>query len=74
LPALRDRPCDILLLAEYFCDKHSKLRGSEKITLDDSKREQLMGYGWPGNIRQLEHTIRRSYALGRWCMPKDAAE
>jgi len=61
LPPLRDRKSDIPLLAEYFIQKYS----SQKNPLRFSERAiyQMMNYSWPGNIRQLESTIKRAIAL-----------
>ena len=60
IPPLRERPEDILAIAEYH------LKGlNRNITLDDSARNTLLQYKWPGNIRELCATIDRSAALLR---------
>ena len=60
VPALRERPEDILLLARYFIDRYAakaakKIRRVEKRTL-----KLLEAYDWPGNIRELQNVIERA--------------
>ena len=65
VPALRDRRADIPLLAQYFLDRFTKdsqpPRG--RVTLAQEAQQALMGYDWPGNVRQLENVIERAFAL-----------
>lgn len=58
LPPLRERKEDIPLLAEYFIKKYS-LKGHNP-TLSDDALQTLLNYSWPGNVRQLESTLKRS--------------
>ena len=65
LPPLRERTEDIPILIEHFMRKfseqiHRKLEGIEPEALD-----ALTNYHWPGNIRELEHTIERAVLLGK---------
>jgi DNA-binding NtrC family response regulator len=62
LPALRERPEDILLLAEHFLRKHALPNGIMP-RLSDSARAALTQYDWPGNIRELENGILRAIHL-----------
>ncbi len=63
LPALRERPGDIELLAEHFLQKHSQ-RMQKNITEISTKAfEILKKYPWPGNIRELENVIERAVVL-----------
>src|SRR6266851_5214903 len=60
VPALRDRPDDIPLLAAHFVAKHAprinrKVNGVSKAAL-----RLLTLYGWPGNVRELENVIEQS--------------
>lgn len=58
LPALRDRRGDIPLLAETFANKANERYGlNAKIT--KSGMRAMEEYGWPGNVRQLQHLIER---------------
>lgn len=63
LPALRDRPQDILVIAEHFLDKYARANhiSLEGFTPDAIKT--LEQYHWPGNVRELENAIHRSVLL-----------
>ena len=62
LPALRERPEDIEMLAQHFLRKFtSRLRKSA--TLSPAALRQLRQYTWPGNVRELENVIERAVAL-----------
>jgi DNA-binding NtrC family response regulator len=56
VPPLRERKDEILRLAELFLRKYSPV---ESIELPSRLRHSLLEYDWPGNIRELENTIRR---------------
>ncbi len=58
LPPLRERVEDIALLAEHFLGKGETLQTTGKRLAADAV-EALRLYGWPGNVRQLENTIKR---------------
>jgi DNA-binding NtrC family response regulator len=55
LPALADRPDDVLPLAEHF------LAG--RAVLDDRARDALLAHAWPGNVRELKNVIERAALL-----------
>jgi transcriptional regulator with GAF, ATPase, and Fis domain len=59
-PPLRERKDDIPLLVKYFIDKYSKKLGKELKSIKKSDLDLLFNYGWPGNIRELEHIIERA--------------
>ena len=65
LPPLRDRREDIPLLVHHFVHQ---LTGQQvpprKIAVTQEAMRRLMGYAWPGNIRQLENAVERAIALG----------
>lgn len=64
IPPLRDRLEDIIALAEDFLDKHAQKMGDQrKFRLDDSAISKLLAYSWPGNIRELDKTIERSFVI-----------
>ena len=63
LPSLRSRRDDIPLLANHFIKKLSKKIGTKITTVSKYVLEQISGYHWPGNIRELEHVIERSILL-----------
>jgi len=61
LPPLKDRKCDIELLANHFFEKYrNQYRLSTPKRLGKSALITLLDYHWPGNIRQLESTIKRA--------------
>jgi len=60
VPALRDRPEDIPLLANYFVQRFKTEFGKNISRIDRNSLKALMGYSWPGNIRELEHVIERA--------------
>jgi transcriptional regulator with GAF, ATPase, and Fis domain len=62
-PPLRDRPGDILPLTNFFINRFSKKAGKKMKTISKIALDQLLKYGWPGNIRELEHLIERSVLL-----------
>lgn len=59
LPPLRDRVEDIPLLASYFLGKYSK----QQTGFSRRVIKQMSNYGWPGNIREMEHLIERQALL-----------
>jgi len=73
LPPLRERRGDIPLLVGYFIDQFNKKLQKDIEGLSSEAMPILMGYGWPGNIRELENVIERAVLLAkdRWITPED---
>lgn len=65
LPGLRNRPGDIMPLAQMFADKYSDQNGLPKKKISDAAAEKLKGYHWPGNVRELENTMHRTVLLSQ---------
>ncbi len=63
LPPLRDRLEDIPLLVDHFIQKFNQDFGKHIEKLGDEVLGVFMGYHWPGNIRELEHTIEHAFVL-----------
>jgi len=63
VPALRDRPQDIEILANYFIEKYAELNGVLARPLSDAAREKLRLHGWRGNVRELENAMHRAVLL-----------
>jgi len=63
VPPLRNRKSDIPLLAEFFLRKYSLKYGKPFLKLTSRSFETLSGYDWPGNIRELQHTIEKAVIL-----------
>ncbi len=53
IPPLRERPSDILLLAERFLEKRCRRSGLRPPVLNRNVQERLLSHPWPGNIREL---------------------
>ena len=62
VPALRDRPDEILPLAEYFLKKHAT-PGAAALEITPSLSDAFLAYHWPGNVRELENAARKYLAL-----------
>jgi len=62
IPPLRERVTDIPLLIEHFLKRLNKSHGTKK-TLDPGVLQALLQYAWPGNVRQLESVIERTYVM-----------
>lgn len=63
LPALRERPSDIVPLAQFFADKYAESNGVEKKQISKDAEEKLKAYHWRGNIRELENTMHRAVLI-----------
>jgi two-component system response regulator FlrC len=60
---LRNRPLDILPLAEFFLKRYSMNIGRDSLTLSAAAKALLQKYPWPGNVRELENIIQRAVLL-----------
>ena len=65
LPPLRERSEDIALLVDHFIRKFSDSARRKVTGIQEEALTALKNYSWPGNIRELEHTIERAVLLGR---------
>lgn len=63
LPALRERPADILPLAQFFADKYAEVNGVVRKKIGDAAARKLESCGWRGNVRELENTMHRAILL-----------
>ena len=63
LPALRERPADIPLLAEHFIGMTTRRMGLERLRMADDFKKCLTDHPWKGNIRELKNVIERSVIL-----------
>ncbi|MEI8312648.1 MAG: sigma-54 dependent transcriptional regulator, partial [Verrucomicrobiota bacterium] len=73
LPPLRQRPDDIVLLAEYFLQKIANQKLRPPLKLSEEAIRVLEAYPWPGNVRELENTMQRAAVLATAdvLLPKD---
>jgi len=63
LPPLRERSGDIPLLAEHFLSIYNRKYNRENLIFEPDTLKRLENYSWPGNIRELKHSIERSVIL-----------
>jgi DNA-binding NtrC family response regulator len=63
IPALRDRPQDVLELADHFVRKYAKANGLAPRPLSAEVKKALMAARWPGNVRELENAMHRATLL-----------
>lgn len=63
LPPLRQRIEDIEILADFFIGKYCNKYKKSGLKLQDRAIDQLQKYQWPGNIRELQHTIEKAVIL-----------
>lgn len=59
---LRERPEDILLLAQYFIEKFA---GTKKLKIAPEAAKALKAYRWSGNVRELENVMKRAIVLAK---------
>lgn len=60
IPPLKKRKGDIPYLARFFIKKYNQEYGRNIEDIDDAALEKLMGYNWPGNVREFENIIGRA--------------
>jgi two-component system response regulator AtoC len=62
LPPLRERPEDIVPLAEFILRRHTP-QNTPLVPITGKLKEAMMAYRWPGNVRELENIVRRLLVL-----------
>ena len=63
LPPLRERPGDLLNLAEHFLQTHSRTFGKIGLSFSRCALDLIQSYSWPGNIRELKNAVERGVIL-----------
>ena len=63
IPPLRERPQDILPLAQGFIGRFSRQYGKPAATLTEAAGQKLLRHPWKGNIRELEHAIEKAVII-----------
>jgi DNA-binding NtrC family response regulator len=63
IPPLRERPADVIELAQFFAKKYADANGVAARPLSAEARRALSLHRWPGNVRELENTIHRAVLL-----------
>jgi sigma-54-specific transcriptional regulator len=65
LPPLRERPGDILPLAQHFAGLYGARLGVPQACISPQAQAALQGYAWPGNIRELENVMHFALIVSR---------
>src|SRR5260370_32081416 len=65
IPPLRERPADILELAQHFAKKYADANGVPLRSISADARRVLTSNRWQGNVRELENTIHRSVLMAQ---------
>ena len=65
VPPLRERKNDILLLADHFIEKYSRVNNKDVRRISTPAIDMLTAYHWPGNVRELENCIERAVLLSK---------
>ena len=60
---LRDRPADVIELAQHFAKIYAQANGVPLRPLSEQAKQRLMSNRWPGNVRELENTVHRAVLL-----------
>jgi len=63
VPSLRERGNDILVLTDFFMKKYASKYEKHGLRINQAAQEKLLKYSWPGNIRELQHTIEKAVIL-----------
>ena len=63
LPPLRERPGDVLALAEFFVRKYAAANGMPERALSAESKRRLTAHRWGGNVRELENAMHRAVLL-----------
>ncbi len=63
LPALRERPEDIPLLVDHYIGFYAKKYNKEIYKASEAVLSRMQKYDWPGNIRELQHSIERAVIM-----------
>ena len=63
IPALRQRPGDIALLADFFLTKFGRRYDRPRLGIPPATMAHLKAYAWPGNVRELENALERAVLI-----------
>jgi two-component system response regulator FlrC len=63
IPALRQRPADIVPLARHFLVEHGSRLGRQGLSFTPEAEAVLVAHAWPGNVRELENVVQRAIIL-----------
>jgi len=63
IPSLKERPADVPILIDYFCDRVAERMGQTAPMFSPEALEALRRYDWPGNVRELENLVERTAVM-----------
>jgi diguanylate cyclase (GGDEF)-like protein len=63
VPPLRERPEDVLHLADYFLDHYARQYQKRELRFDDSAKALMLDHYWPGNVRELQNRVMQAVIL-----------
>ena len=63
IPPLRERPADVVILADHFARTFARANGLPYRPITDAAMRRLMTHRWSGNVRELENTLHRAVIL-----------
>jgi DNA-binding NtrC family response regulator len=63
VPPLRERGNDVLVLTDFFMKKYTAKYNKPLLKINQQAQDKLLKYAWPGNIRELQHTIEKAVIL-----------
>ncbi len=63
VPPLRERGDDIIVLSDFFLKKYASKYEKHGLKINQAAQQKLLKYKWPGNIRELQHTIEKAVIL-----------
>jgi DNA-binding NtrC family response regulator len=65
LPPLRERPADVMMLADHFARKYAEANGLPMRPIAPEAMDMLKHHGWRGNVRELENTMHRAVLIAQ---------
>lgn len=65
VPALRERPRDISVLAEHFVKRLAPVHGRSEAKIEGGAMKALEKYAWPGNVRELKNAVEHALIFGK---------
>lgn len=63
VPPLRERENDVVVLADFFLKRYASKYNKQNLKINQQAQDKLLKYQWPGNIRELQHTIEKAVIL-----------
>lgn len=63
VPPLRERACDIAVLADHFNQRVAQRLGRDPLVMSEGAMDRLLAYRWPGNVRELRNLFERLHLI-----------